>query len=89
MNKSDLIEAVAAELKGNKTEAAKAVQAVLECITRGIKADEKVAISGFGTFLKKKRSARTGINPITKQPIAIKPSTSCGFRPSASLKEVL
>lgn len=86
MNKGDLIEAVAAEMKASKTDAAKAVDAVLECITKGLKADEKVAITGFGTFAKKQRAARAGINPITKAPIQIAASVSCNFKPSQQLK---
>lgn len=89
MNKSDLIESVASELKGSKADAQRAIEAVLDAITRGLKADEKVNISGFGTFVKKRRAARAGINPITKAPIQIKASVSCGFRPSATLKETI
>lgn len=89
MNKGDLIEAVAAELKGNKVEAARAVDTVLACITQGIKADDKVNIAGFGTFVKKHRAQREGINPATKQKITIAASTTCGFKPASSLKESL
>lgn len=89
MNKSELIEAVATEIKGTKAEATRIVDTVLECITRGLKVDEKVAISGFGTFVKRKRPARKGVSPITKQVIEIKPSISCGFRASQNLKEVI
>jgi DNA-binding protein HU-beta len=89
MNKGELIDLVAAELKSSKTEASRAVDAVLECITTGIKKEEKVTLAGFGTFVKRRRAARTGINPLTKQPINIGPSKTCGFKPSASLKEAL
>ena len=89
MNKADLIEQVASELKTSKAEAGRAVEAVIECIATGIKQQEKVTISGFGTFVKRRRAARTGINPLTKQPIQIAPSRTCGFRPAASLKETL
>lgn len=89
MNKGELIDAVASELKLNKSEAGRAVDAVLETITKGVKQHEKVALAGFGTFAKKHRRARTGINPITKQPIEIKASTTCGFKPSTTLKASL
>ncbi|CAN5822983.1 HU family DNA-binding protein [soil metagenome] len=89
MNKTELIEAVAVELKGTKAEAARLVDTVLTCITTGLKSEDKVAISGFGTFVKRKRPARKGISPITKEVIEIKPSTSCGFRASQSLREVI
>lgn len=89
MNKGDLIEAVAGEMKGNKADAQRAVDAVLACITQGLKADEKVNIAGFGTFVKKHRAQREGINPATKQKITIPASTTCGFKPASSLKESL
>jgi len=89
MNKGDLIDLVAAELKTTKTDADKAVQAVIECIARGLRKDEKVTISGFGTFVKRKRSPRTGINPVTREPIKIPASKTCGFRPAQALKESL
>ena len=89
MNKGELIDAVATELKTSKADAARAVDAVLECITTGLKTDEKVALVGFGTFQKRIRSARAGINPVTKAPIQIKASLTCGFKPSTQLKGAL
>jgi DNA-binding protein HU-beta len=89
MNKGELIEAVATELKLNKAEAGRTVDAVLDTITKGLRAHEKVALAGFGTFVKKQRAARTGINPITKQPMQIAASTTCGFRAASALKAAL
>lgn len=89
MNKGELIDHVASELNTSKTDASKAVEAVLQCITQGIKQQDKVALAGFGTFVKRKRAARTGINPATKQPITIAASTTCGFKPATALKESL
>ena len=51
------------------------------------KSEEKVAISGFGTFTKKHRAARVGMNPATKEPIQIGESTTCSFKPSQHLKD--
>ncbi len=89
MNKGDLIEAVATELKSTKADAMRAVEAVLESITRGLKKDQRVALPGFGTFQKKRRAARAGMNPITKEKIQIKASTTCGFKPATALKAAL
>ena len=89
MNKGDLIDLVAAEMKSSKAEAGRAVETVLECITQGLKTEQKVALAGFGTFVKRQRAARTGINPATKQPIQIGPTKTCSFKPSATLKETL
>jgi DNA-binding protein HU-beta len=89
MNKSDLIEAVASELESSKADAGKAIEAVIHAISNGLTVEEKVAISGFGTFTKKHRAARVGMNPATKQPIQISESTTCSFKPSQQLKETL
>lgn len=89
MNKGELIDAVATELKTSKADAARAVDAVLECITTGLKTDEKVTLVGFGTFQKRTRAARTGMNPVTRAPMQIKASKTCGFKPSVQLKGAL
>jgi len=89
MNKTDLIEAVASQMESTKSDATKAVEAVIGSITSGLKQDEKVAITGFGTFQRKIRAARTGMNPATKQPIQIPETTTCAFKPSQNLKDTL
>lgn len=89
MNKGQLIEAVAAELCTSKAAASRAVEAVVSSITDGIKRDASVTIVGFGSFAKKRRSARTVRNPSTGEPINIEPTTTVGFKPSPALKEEL
>ena len=89
MNKGELIEAVASQLDGSKTNASKAVDAVIASITSGIQNDQKVAISGFGTFVRKERAERKGVNPATKQPMMIAASTTCGFKPAQALKDAI
>jgi DNA-binding protein HU-beta len=86
MNKGQLIEAVATQLGGSRAAASRAVDAVINCITHGIKGDDNVTISRFGTFTKKNRKARVGRNPITREPMEIKASRTVGFRPSQNLK---
>jgi len=87
MNKGQLIESVASELGESKASATRAVDAVINSITSGIKVDDGVTIVGFGTFSKKERAARTGRNPSTGAPMEIKASTTVGFKPSQALKE--
>lgn len=89
MNKGDLIESVASQLNESKAQATKIVDAVLDGISQGVQRDGKVTITGFGSFERKERAARTGINPATRQPIEIKASRTINFRPSQSLKESL
>ena len=82
MNKGQLVEAVASELGESKASASRAIDAVIGCITDGIKEDQAVTIVGFGTFQRKERKGRTARNPATGQPMQIPPSTTVGFRPS-------
>jgi len=89
MNKTDIVESVANELKLSKVEAQRAVDTVLGSIQTGLKADAKVAISGFGTFTRKTRAARTGINPFTKKEQEFPASVTCGFKPAQGLKDGL
>lgn len=89
MNKGDLIEAVASKTGVTKAAATRTVDAMLECITEGVKTDDNVTLVGFGTFSKKNRPARTVRNPATGEPIDVAASTTIGFKPSKSLKEVM
>ncbi len=89
MNKGDLIESVASRMDESKAQAARAVEAVLESISSGVQEDGKVTIVGFGSFEKKHRPARKGINPATKEPMEIKASNTVGFKPAQSLKDSL
>ena len=89
MNKGDLIEAVASQMGESKAAATKVVDIVLDTISNGVEKDDKVAITGFGTFKKKHRKARKGINPATREPIDIPASTSVGFTPSQNFKASL
>ena len=89
MNKTDLIDRVASQLESTKSEAGKAVEAVIEAIARGVREERKVTIAGFGTFVRKERKARMGVHPTTKEPMPIAASTTCGFRPAPALRESL
>lgn len=87
MNKSELVEAVAGELDQSKAAAGRAVEAVLDAITRGLLKDGEVSLVGFGSFRTRKRAARTGRNPQTGQPIQIAAGTSISFKAGQPLKE--
>ena len=86
MNKGDLIEAVAKDLKASKAAADRAVTAVIENISKGLKKDKKVQLVGFGTFDVRKRKPRKGRNPQTGEAILIKASKSVGFKAGQVLK---
>ena len=65
MNKTELIDALAARFEGNRKDAAHALESVLDTITREVAKGEKVAITGFGSFEKRIREARWVRNPQT------------------------
>ena len=87
MTKVDLIAKVAAEAELTKKDAEKAVAAVLDGITEALKAGDKVALVGFGTFETKERAARTGHNPRTGEEINIAAATMPVFKPGKVLKD--
>ena len=88
MNKSDLVELVAADLGGPRSHAERAVRAVLDAVIEGVERDGSVTLAGFGTFERKERAARVGRNPRTGEAIDIPATSTVGFRPAAALKRV-
>jgi DNA-binding protein HU-beta len=89
MNKGELIEAVAAAADLTKADATKAVEAVLEAVTRTLKKGDQVSIVGFGSFSVKSRAARQGRNPKTGATIDIPASRVPGFKAGKALKDAV
>lgn len=88
MNKTELIRAVAESTEMKQTDAARAVEAVFDAIAGSLRKGTPVAVAGFGTFVAKKRAAREGRNPATKETIQIPERTSAAFKPAAALKDL-
>ena len=65
MNKTELINAIAAEAKLTKVQAKAALEATLKAIEETLVKGDKVALIGFGTFAIQEKAARTGVNPAT------------------------
>ncbi len=86
MNKTELINAVAAKAEISKKDAEKALTAVLGSIEDALKAGDKVQLIGFGTFEVKERAARTGHNPKTGEAIEIAAAKIPSFKAGAALK---
>jgi DNA-binding protein HU-beta len=86
VNKAELIQAVAVYYDGSKSEAAKALNAVVETITYKTAAGEKVSITGFGVFEKVHRSARMVRNPRTGERKRAKATAVPRFRAGSDLK---
>jgi DNA-binding protein HU-beta len=89
MNKNDLIDAVAERTSLAKSDAARAVEAVLGAITEAMQKGDAVTLSGFGTFATKSRAARTGRNPRTGEAIEIPASKVPGFKAGKGLKDAV
>lgn len=89
MNKSELVEAVAAATDSGKSTAAASVEAVLESITSALRQGDKVALTGFGTFEVRNRAARTARNPQTGETIQVKASKAPAFKAGKALKDAV
>lgn len=89
MNKTQLVEAVAAQTDVSKVKAAEYVEAVLGTISNTLKQGEAVTLVGFGTFSVTERKAREGRNPNTGKTIKIEAKKAPKFSPGKSLKELV
>ena len=89
MNKSELIDAVAASADLPKASAGRALDAVLGAITEALKEGDTVSLVGFGTFAATQRAASTGRNPRTGEPIQIAASVQPKFWAGKGLKDAL
>ena len=89
MNKSELIDAVAASADLPKAAAGRALDAMVEAVTDALKEDDQVVLVGFGTFSVKDRAARTGRNPQTGEPIEIAAAKIPSFKAGKALKDAV
>ena len=89
MTKAELVEFIADKADLTKADAARALEAVIEGISKGLKKSGKVTLVGFGTFTAKKRAARTGRNPQTGAEVKIPSRVVPGFKAENKLKETL
>ena len=89
MNKTELIAAIAEKSGITKKDAERVLAATVETITAAMAKGNRVQLSGFGIFETKKREARTGRNPHTKETIQIAASTVPVFKASKSLKDAV
>ena len=96
MNKSDLVDALAAATDMSKADAGSAIDALfgghvvaLMIEALALKGGEKVQISGFGPFEAKTRKARTGRNPRTGETIQIAASKAPGFKAGKGFKDAI
>ena len=89
MNKTELIEKIAAGAGLSKADAKKALDATVAAVKDALVAGDKIALVGFGTFSVAERPAREGINPATKEKITIAAKKVAKFKPGAELADAL
>ena len=89
MNKAQLVEELSIRFEGNRKQAQHALESVIDVIQRTLVKGEKVAITGFGSFEKIERAARTARNPATGASVRVKKTSVPKFRPGAELKAVV
>ena len=89
MNKQDLIHKIAEDAELTQKQAAAALDSALNAVVSAVAAGEKVQLVGFGAFEAKKREARTGRNPRTKETIEIPASVAPVFKAGKSFKDAV
>ncbi|MBK9070204.1 MAG: HU family DNA-binding protein [Myxococcales bacterium] len=89
LNKSDLINELAARAALDKKDVEKVMDSFFEIVVSKTKAGDKVAWPGFGSFATSARAARKGRNPVTKEEINIPASTAMKFSAAKALKDAL
>ena len=89
MNKTQLIEHIAATTDLSKAAAGRVLSTVLESVSKTLKKGGTVSLTGFGSFSVTKRKARIGRNPKTGDALKIKAAKVPHFRPSKGLRDAL
>jgi len=86
MNKSELVEAMAADAGISKASAKKALDSVMDNVQKTLKKGDRVSLVGFGSWSVTRRAARDGRNPQTGKTIKIAAKNVVKFKPGAELK---
>lgn len=89
MNKAELVDKIAAGAEIDKGKAEKALTTLVDTIIAAVKADDPVAIPGFGKFSRSDRKAREGRNPRTGEPVHIPASKAVKFSVAAAFKSAV
>ncbi|MCI8273318.1 MAG: HU family DNA-binding protein [Clostridia bacterium] len=89
MNKAELVAAIAAKTGESKKATESTVNAFVEVVSESLKGGDKVQLVGFGSFEVRKRAARKGRNPQTKEEIKIPASKAPVFKAGKALKDLV
>jgi DNA-binding protein HU-beta len=86
VNKTDLVEALAARLGSDKKSAGKALDGIIKIIYANVAKGNRVSITGFGAFEKRVRPAHKARNPATGEPVRVKRTAVPVFKAGAEFK---
>ena len=89
MNKKELVDIVAVKTGFSKKDVSIVTDSLFEAVKEALAAGDKVAVSGFGTYMVKLRKARMARNPQTGDPIEVPEKNAPVFKPSKALKDLL
>ena len=87
MTKEGLIESIVGKVGCSKADAGRALEAVIETITKTLTSGDSVTITGFGTFSARARAARAGVNPKTGEKIQIPAMTVPNLKQEKALRK--
>lgn len=89
MTKTDLVNFIAEETGFTKADSARALEAMMNGVIKGLKTDKKVALTGFCTFTAVKKAAKEGRNPRTGETVKIPARVAATIKAGSKLKEAL
>jgi DNA-binding protein HU-beta len=89
MNKSELVEEVAARTKLGASDVARVIDSFMETVTKSVVRGEKVVLSGFGTFHRQARARRTARNIWADRPLRVPPRNVPAFRPGKPFRDAV
>ena len=89
MNKTELIDKIAAGAEISKAQTKAALDSTTNALKEALIAGDKIQLVGFGTFSVNERPAREGINPATKEKIQIAAKKVAKFKAGAELADAL
>lgn len=89
MTKTDLVNYMAEETGLTKADAARAIDAFMGGIVKGLKESKKVTLTGFCTFTATDKPAKPGRNPRTGEPVTIAARTAVSVKVGSKLKDAL
>ena len=89
MNRGEFVAAISEQSGLTKADSDRAVEAMFKVVKKTLKSGDSISLVGFGTFVVRKRAARSGRNPRTGATIKIKASKVPAFKAGKALKDAL